>query len=106
MYRNAEEKKFNDSVTLAAGRFNRDFATQCWSVAEYWKDYSPQTATIQCPVFVMTGDKDYAVGVQHYKSFRFPNQTIVHYAGGHAPFQEEPGWYAGKIISFLPQINN
>ncbi|RYZ53548.1 MAG: alpha/beta hydrolase [Chitinophagaceae bacterium] len=104
MYRNRAEKKFNDSVTLAAGRFNRDFATQCWNVAEYWKDYSPQTAAIKCPVFVMTGDTDYAVGVSHYKSFRFPNQTVVHYTGGHAPFQEEPQWYAAKILQFAATL--
>lgn len=104
MYRNAQEKKFNDSVTLSAGRFNRDFATQCWNVAEYWKDYSIQTASIQCPVFVMTGDTDYAVGVNHYKSFRFPKQTVVHYAGGHAPFQEEPQWYAAKVLAFADKL--
>ncbi|HYO21312.1 MAG TPA: alpha/beta hydrolase [Flavisolibacter sp.] len=105
MYRNAWEKKYNDSVTLSAGRFNRDFASQCWGVQDYWKDYSPQTAAIKCPVFVMTGDKDYAIGVNHYKSFGFPNQTRVHYIGGHAPFQEEPQWFAEKIISFLSKIN-
>jgi proline iminopeptidase len=104
MYRNAWEKQYNDSVTLLAGRFNRDFATQCWNVAEYWKDYSPQTAAIKCPVLVITGDKDYAVGVNHYKSFRFPDQTTFHYIGGHASFQEEPQWYAETILSFLPKI--
>jgi proline iminopeptidase len=104
MYRNAWEKKYNDSVTLSAGKFNRDFASQCWNVQEYWKDYSPKTAVITCPVFVMTGDKDYAIGIHHYKSFRFPRQTTVHYIGGHAPFQEEPQWFAEKILSFLPKI--
>jgi proline iminopeptidase len=104
MYRNAWEKQYNDSVTFSAGKFNRDFATQCWGVPEYWKDYSPLTASIKCPVFVMTGDKDYAIGTSHYKSFRFPNQTIVHYIGGHAPFQEEPQWFAEKIIAFLPKV--
>lgn len=104
MYRNAFEKQFNDSVTLSAGKFNRDFATNCWNVADYWKDYTPQTATIKCPVLVMTGDKDYAIGPEHYKSFHFPHQTVVHYMGGHAPFQEEPQWYAEKILSFVPKI--
>jgi proline iminopeptidase len=104
MYRNAWEKKYNDSITLSAGKFNRDFATQCWSVEDYWKDYSLQTANIKCPVLVMTGKKDYAIGVNHYKSFRFPNQTTVHYIGGHAPFQEEPQWFAETILSFLPKM--
>ena len=105
MFRNAWEKKYSDSVTLSLPRFNQDFANRWWNVAEYWKDYTAQTASIQCPVFVMTGDKDFAIGPDHYKSFHFPHQTIVHYSGGHAPFQEEPQWYAEKIISFLPKIN-
>ncbi|MDQ3277041.1 MAG: alpha/beta hydrolase [Bacteroidota bacterium] len=104
MYRNAWEKKYNDSVTLSAGRFNRDFATQCWNVPEYWTNYAPQTANIKCPVLVITGDKDYAIGVNHYQNFRFPNQKVVHYIGGHAPFQEEPQWYAEKILAFVNSI--
>lgn len=104
MYRNAWEKKYNDSVTFSAGKFNRDFATQCWNVQDYWKDYAPKTAAIKCPVLVMTGGKDYAIGTTHYQSFRFPNQTVVHYIGGHAPFQEEPQWFAEKILDFLPKI--
>ena len=104
MFRNAYEKQFNDSITFSTSKLNRDFATQCWNVKEYWQDYTTQTASITCPVFVMTGDKDYAIGPDHYKSFRFPHQTVVHYIGGHAPFQEEPQWYAEKIISFLPSV--
>ncbi|RYF80614.1 MAG: alpha/beta hydrolase, partial [Chitinophagaceae bacterium] len=96
MYRNAYEKQFNDSITFSTGKLNRDFATQCWNVKAYWQDYTAQTASIICPVFVMTGDKDYAIGPDHYKSFRFLHQTVVHYIGGHAPFQEEPQWYAEK----------
>lgn len=101
MYRNAYEKKINDSVTIAAGKFNRDFASNCWNVKEYWKDYTSSTVNITCPVLVMTGEKDYAIGVDHYKSFRFPNQITIHYIGGHAPFQEEPQWFAEKIIEFV-----
>jgi proline iminopeptidase len=59
---------------------------------------------ITCPVLVMTGDQDYAIGPDHYKTFHFPKQTVVHYIGGHAPFQEEPQWYAEKILSFLASI--
>lgn len=104
MYRNAAEKKRNDSVTLSAGKFNRDFAAQCWNVPAYWTDYTAQTAAIKCPVFVMTGDTDYAIGTSHYKQFLFPDKTVVHYKGGHAPFQEEPGWYAKQILAFVNRI--
>jgi proline iminopeptidase len=104
MYRNAYEKKYNDSVTLAAGTMNRDFANNVWNVADYWKDFTPLTPKIKCPVLVMTGDRDYAIGPEHYKSFGFPKQTVVHYIGGHAPFQEEPQWYSEKIITFADKL--
>ena len=53
----------------------------------------------------MAGDKDYAIGINHYRSFNFPRQSVVHYSGGHAPFQEEPQWYAGKILDFVRNMN-
>jgi proline iminopeptidase len=52
----------------------------------------------------MTGDKDFAVSPEQYKRFYFPHQTVVHYMGGHAPFQEEPQWFAEKIINFADQF--
>lgn len=104
MYRNAYEKQLNDSITFSAGRFNRAFASQCWGVPEYWLDYTGKTKGIKCPVLVMTGEQDYAIGVDHYRSFRFPKQTVVRYIGGHAPFQEEPQWFAEKVLAFIHGI--
>lgn len=104
MFRNAYEKQYNDSITLSAGRFNRDFANKVWNVPEYWNDFTPLTAKIKCPVLVLTGDQDYAIGPRHYQSFRFPKATVVHYIGGHAPFQEEPQWFAEKIIAFAATL--
>jgi proline iminopeptidase len=45
--------------------------------------------------------EDHAIGLDHYKRFRFPNQQLVEYIGGHAPFQEEPQWFAEKVLAFL-----
>ena len=104
MFRNAYEKQYSDSVTFAIGKFNRDFANKVWNTPEYWNDFSSLTADIKCPVLVMTGDKDYAIGPKHYQSFHFPNQTVIHYIGGHAPFQEEPQWFAEKIIGFVSKL--
>lgn len=105
MYRNAAEKIINDSVTLSVPRYNRDFASSVWQVPEYWNDFAPLTATIKCPVLVITGRKDYAIGIRHYQSFHFPKQTTVHYIGGHASFQEEPQWFAEKILAFAAQYS-
>jgi proline iminopeptidase len=104
MFRNAYEKIYNDTLTNVLGPLNRDYANEVWGIADYWKDFTPMTKDIKCPVFIMTGMKDYAIGPDHYKSFQFPKATIVHYIGGHAPFQEEPQWFAEKIIAFIPKI--
>ena len=104
MFRNAYEKNYSDSVTLAIGPFNWDYAHAVWNMADYRKDFTPLTAQIKCPVLVMTGNKDFAIGPDHYKAFHFPHATVVHYIGGHAPFQEEPQWYSEKVIAFLSAI--
>ncbi len=101
MYRNAYEKHFNDSVTMLIGKFNRDFAGKVWSIPDYTKDLTIETPSIKLPVFIMTGDQDYAIGTEHYRAFRFPNRKIVHYIGGHAPFQEEPQWFSEKVLDWL-----
>lgn len=100
MFRNTAEKAINDSVTFSVPRFNRDFAGKVWGIVAYWKDYTPTTARVTCPVLVITGDQDYAIGPNHYLDFRFPKQTVIHYIGGHASFQEEPQWFAEKILAF------
>jgi proline iminopeptidase len=75
-----------------------------WGYKEYETDFAPISVSVKCPVLVITGDKDYAIGTEHYKSFRFPRQKVVHYIGGHAPFQEEPQWFAEKIIDFTSTL--
>lgn len=104
MYRNEYEKQLNDSITFSIGSFNRHFAIAVWGVSDYWKDFTPLSASIDCPVLVITGQRDYAIGTDHYKSFRFPDQQVVHYIGGHASFQEEPQWFAEKIKSFVEKL--
>lgn len=103
MFRNAAEKKINDSVTMSVGRFNRDFATKVWAIPDYQQDFAPLTRNIKCPVLVITGDKDYAIGTAHFQRFVFPHQTIVHYIGGHASFQEEPQWFAEQVLRWSRQ---
>jgi proline iminopeptidase len=100
MFRNAYEKKYSDSITFVVNPFNFEFGNKVWGVPEYWKDFTPVTAAIKCPVLVMTGEKDFAVGPDLYKTYRFPKTTVAKYIGGHAPFQEEPQWFAEKVIAF------
>lgn len=106
MFRNQYEKNYNDTMDNVLPRHNREFADKAWTTKEYWLDYTSLTGAITCPVFIMTGEKDFAIGPEHYKQFVFPNKTIVKYIGGHAPFQEEPQWYAEKITFFFHSLSN
>lgn len=105
MYRNPWEKTYNDTIDNPIKPNNRDFANTVWNIPDYWANFTPATKNIKVPVLVMTGLRDYAIGPDHYKQFQFPNQKLVQYIGGHAPFQEEPQWYSEKIISFIQQLN-
>lgn len=104
MFRNAYEKKYSDSLTFSVKNFNWEFGGRVWGIQDYWKDFTPLTAQIKCPVFVMTGDNDFAIGPSHYQSFRFPHQQVVRYIGGHVPFQEEPQWFAEKVLGFMATL--
>lgn len=101
MYRNPNEKIYNDTISNIINSRSYEFGNKVWEHPEYWNDFTPLTRQIKCPVLVMTGMKDYAIGPDHYKDFHFPNQVVTRYMGGHAPFQEEPQWFAERILGFM-----
>lgn len=68
---------------------------------EYWIDYAPVTAGIAQPVLVITSSKDYAVGPDEYKRFRFPNQKTVTIDGGHISYYENNKEFVGAIRDFM-----
>ncbi len=70
---------------------------------EYWIDYAPATADIESPVLVITGSKDYAVGPDEYKRFRFPNQKTVTLDGGHISYYENNAEFVAAIRDFMAE---
>lgn len=68
---------------------------------EYYADYAPITKDIHVPVLIITGKKDKAVGTQHYKTFRFPNQKIVSIDGGHLLYYEKNKEFVSAISQFV-----
>lgn len=68
---------------------------------EYWIDYASVTADIQSPVLVITSSKDYAVGPDEYKRFRFPNQKTVILDGGHISYYENNAAFVAAIRDFM-----
>jgi proline iminopeptidase len=107
MFRSQHEKDIDDSlISASTPHFNQDFQRFVWNMHEYMKiDYSVYTKDITCPVLVIAGKKDYAIGPDNYKSWKFPDMKLVLYDGGHDSFQEEPHWFADKVINFLDANN-
>ncbi|MCD9616651.1 alpha/beta fold hydrolase [Chryseobacterium gleum] len=68
---------------------------------EYYADYAPITKDIQVPVLIITGKKDKAVGTQHYKTFRFPNQKVVSIDGGHLLYYEKNKEFVKAVTHFV-----
>lgn len=71
---------------------------------EYYADYAPITKDIKVPVLVITGKKDKAVGTQHYKTFRFPNQKVVAIDGGHLLYYEKNNEFVDTVENFVSKI--
>jgi proline iminopeptidase len=65
-----------------------EFAGQVWNYPEYFNDYSSFTKDIDIPVLVITGTRDYTIGLDHYRLMKFPKMTHKRIAGGHALYME------------------
>lgn len=68
---------------------------------EYYTDYTPLTNRIKVPVLIITGKKDKAVGTQHYKKFKFPNQKVVPIDGGHLLYYEKNREFVNAVWDFV-----
>lgn len=91
-----------DSIDNSYNR-TRDFAKHVDNYKEYNQDFTSNTKTINVPVLVITGKRDYAIGVNHYKYFQFPNQKIVHINGGHVLYYEQNKEFSKAIFFFIKQ---
>lgn len=68
---------------------------------EYMQDYTADSASVTQPVLVIAGAKDYAVGPDEHKRFRFPNQKVVVIDGGHISYYENNAEFVGAIRDFM-----
>lgn len=70
-------------------------------VPEYQRDHTSTSRFVRVPVLVITGSKDFAVGPDQYKTFRFPDQTVVTLDSGHLPYYENTRAFTEAIQAFL-----
>lgn len=86
---------------------NRDFAATLFAsgaIAHYLEDMTPATAALGMPVLVVAGREDHVVGVEHYKSFRFPRQQVVLVPGRHFSMLEHPQDVDKALAGFVPAL--
>lgn len=79
------------------------FASRVFSMPEYLIDFSGLSETIKVPALVFSGKRDFAIGVEHYKIFRFPNQKMVFFEKGHIAYFEENQLLKSELIAFRNQ---
>lgn len=102
MFRSPKEEDVENSLIKATTpHFNQDFQHRVWTLKDYLIDYAIYTKDITCPVLIITGKKDYAVGPEAYKAWHFKNSRVVFYDGAHTSYQEEPVWFAKTVLHFL-----
>lgn len=102
MFRSQRQKNIEDSLIGAAAKdFNQDFQHHVWNMNEYMRSYASYTSQIKCPVLIITGKKDYAVGPDAYKDWHFKKSKLLFYDAAHVSFQEEPQWFASAVLKFL-----
>ena len=77
------------------------YAQRLWSYPEYFVNLSPETAKIKVPLLVISGTRDYTIGVDHYKLMRFPNMQVKLVEGGHALYLEHNKELYAAVAPFL-----
>lgn len=90
----------DDGYTRSIG-YGTAVITQPAAWPEYYRDYAPETAEVRAPTLVISGDRDHAVGPEHYRTFRFPQQRVVRLDSGHLPYYENNAAFVAAIHAFL-----
>ncbi|WP_346938782.1 alpha/beta hydrolase [uncultured Clostridium sp.] len=88
-------------VSNTIDSFNATMANQGLSNKEYFKSCFDLTKKITVPVLVVTGDEDYAVGLDHHKNFMFPNMKTKILSGKHMLYMENKMEIKSVIETFV-----
>lgn len=90
-----------DSLHPRIADFGMDVITRQDEYPEYYKNYAPETKNVKVPVLIITGNEDHAVGINHYKSFEFPDQQTAKLDGGHLLYYENNKEFLETIWNFV-----
>ena len=104
MFDKNENKEYDDSL-MSLPFLKYIYAQRLWDYPEYFSDFAIKTADIDCPVLVITGTRDYTIGVDHYKLMRFPKMRVKSIKGGHALYLEQNKKLYKTVRPFLKKYN-
>lgn len=68
---------------------------------DYLVDFTPRTANVGLPVLIITGDRDHAIGPDHFQRFHFPHQTVQHIDGSHLLYYENTAAFAAAVQTWV-----
>ena len=87
---------------------NQDMAAtlfQTSAISGYLEDFAPSTAALRMPVLVVTGSEDHVSGVELYKAFRFPNQSVLTVPGKHNALIENQAEVSKALAGFSASLS-
>lgn len=105
MFGSKENFEKHDSITQAGAR-HFEFGQLVWSYPEYFEDFSEKTSKISVPVLVISGTRDFTIGIDHPKLMRFPSMQVKYLYGGHALYMEHNYDLYKAVKPFLVQQIN
>lgn len=100
MFDQAQSKAYDDSL-MSLPFLKYIYAQKLWNYHEYFDDFSPKTAQINVPVLIISGTRDYTIGIDHYKLMHFPNMEVKLVEGGHALYLEHNKELYQAVAPFL-----
>jgi proline iminopeptidase len=68
---------------------------------EYYASHVAITKEIEIPTLIIAGSRDYVVGAEHHRGFRFPCFSTTVLDTGHMPYADAPDSFATAIKEFL-----
>ena len=100
MFDKPENKSLDDSL-MSLPFLKYVYAQKVWNYPEYFADFSPKTAELKIPVLVISGTRDYTIGIDHPKIMQFPNMQVRYVEGGHALYLEHNKELYNAVSPFL-----
>ena len=100
MFDNPKSKTIDDDL-MREPFLKFVYSRKLWAYPEYLADFSPKTSQINMPVLIISGTRDYAIGLDHPAIMHFPKMELKHVQGGHALYLEHNKELFEAVAPFL-----